>query len=152
MASAPFVPNDFEPPLTFNADGFHLEPLGAQHNERDHKAWMSSIDHIRSTPGFTDDEEPGWPTAMSLESNLNDLVRHEQDFAERKGFTYSILDGDDVIGCIYIYPYRGDDHDAAISSWVTQSRADVDMPVREALAAWIDETWPFGNPYYAGTT
>jgi hypothetical protein len=32
--------------------GLRLEPLGPQHNQSDHAAWMSSIEHIRSTPGY----------------------------------------------------------------------------------------------------
>ena len=144
------VPDHFEVPLTYSWSGFHLEPLGPQHNERDHEAWMSSIDHIRSTPGFSVEEERNWPVAMSLESNLEDLVRHARDFEERKGFTYSILEGDDVVGCIYIYPDRRSGHDAAISSWVTKSHAASDTAVREALGAWIDEVWPFSDPHYAG--
>lgn len=145
-----FVPADFEAPTTFVGRDFHLEPLGPSHNERDHVAWMSSIDHIRSTPGFSEDDEPGWPAAMSLESNMEDLVRHASDFEEGKGFTYSILQGEEVIGCIYIYPDRKGDHDALISSWVRESHADLDVPVREALSAWIEEEWPFANPHYAG--
>jgi hypothetical protein len=111
---------------------------------------MSSIDHIRSTPGFSEEEEPGWPVAMTLEANLEDLVRHANDFEERRGFTYSILDGDDVIGCIYIYPDRRWGHDALVSSWVRESRAELDTAVREALSTWIDEAWVFSNPHYAG--
>ena len=102
----PFVPPSFEVPDSYVWSEFHLEPLGENHNERDHAAWMSSIDHIRSTPGFNVQEEPGWPVAMTLEANLEDLVGHAKDFEERRGFTYSILDGDDVIGAIYIYPGR----------------------------------------------
>lgn len=146
----PFVPPDFEAPLSYTGDGFHLEPLGAEHNERDHEAWMSSIDHIRRTPGFSPEEEPGWPETMTLERNLEDLVRHAKDFHERKGFTYSILEGEDVIGCIYIYPSRDQARGAEISSWVRESRAELDAPVREELAGWIDEGWPFANPHYAG--
>ena len=145
-----FVPPDFEAPQSYAWSDFHLEPLDEQHNERDHAAWMSSIDHIRSTPGFSPDEEPGWPIAMTLEKNLEDLVRHAKDFRERKGFTYSILEGDDVIGCIYIYPSRRAGHDAEISSWVRKSSAELGTPVREELANWIDEAWPFSNPSYAG--
>lgn len=73
-----------------------LEPLGPQHNERDYEAWGSSIDHIRSTPGLADWD---WPTPMSLEQNLGDLEGHARDFRKRTGFTYSILDADEVIGC-----------------------------------------------------
>ena len=140
-----FVPPDFEPPLAYAWDEFHLEPLGPQHNDRDHEAWMSSIAHIRATPGFSPEDEPGWPAPMSLERNLADLVRHANHFEQRKGFTYSILEGDDVVGCIYIYPSRTDAHDAVISSWMTERRADSDSSVRETLADWIDEVWPFSK-------
>lgn len=146
----PFVPPDFEAPTSFTGPGFRLEPLGAEHNERDHEAWMSSIDHIRSTPGFGVEEEKGWPEPMSLESNLEDLVMHARHFEERRGFTYSILDGDEVIGCIYIYPSRNPDGDADISNWVTVARAAQDRPIRQALAAWVDDAWPFETPNYFG--
>ena len=144
------MPDDFEAPVGFAWGQFHLEPLDARHNERDHEAWMSSIDHIRSTPGFSEEEERGWPIAMSLESNLDDLVRHAKDFRERRGFTYSILDGDAVVGCIYIYPDHRSGHDAWISSWVRESHAAFDDSIRRTLATWIDQAWPFEDPYYAG--
>ena len=73
LVAATFVPDDFEVPLELSTDRFRLEPLGPEHNERDHEAWMSSIDHIRATPGFPDGK---WPTEMSAEQNLADLVRH----------------------------------------------------------------------------
>ena len=144
-----FVPLSFEVPDSYVWLEFHLEPLGENHNERDHAAWMSSIDHIRSTPGFDEQEEPDWPVAMTLEANLEDLVGHANDFEERRGFTYSILDGDDVIGCLYIYPSRRPGHDAVVSSWVRESRDELDAAVWEALSTWIDEAWPFSNPHYA---
>lgn len=76
-----------------------LRPLGPEHNERDHAAWSSSIDHIRATPGFA---ERSWPHPMSLAENLADLEAHARDFAERKGFTYTVLDPatNDVLGCV----------------------------------------------------
>lgn len=141
-----FVPADFEPPRSFVGPGFRLEPLGPQHDERDHEAWMSSIDHIRSTPGFPHGD---WPSPMTLERNLEDLVRHARDFETRAGFTYSILDGDDVIGCVYIYPSDDSNHDADVSSWVTASRADLDTVVWEAITTWLAAHWPFTNPQYA---
>ena len=105
----PFVPDDFQPPLSLVADGFLLEPLGPQHNEDDYDAWSSSIEHIRATPGFPDGR---WPRAMTLDENRADLERHARDFAARSGFTYTVLDPSDrsVIGCVYIYPdKKGDD-------------------------------------------
>ncbi len=145
--SHPFVPSDFTAPTTFESPGFRLEPLGPHHNERDHEAWMSSIDHIRATPGY--DPHGDWPVEMNLEANLADLEMHARDFANREGFTYSILDGDDVIGCCYIYPAPDAGHDALIRSWVRASRAAMDVVVWEAISVWIEGSWPFEKPRYA---
>ncbi len=139
-----FVPTNFAAPLTFDGPRFRLEPLGAVHNERDYEAWTSSIDHIRATPGFDDWD---WPHPMSLEENLSDLVGHASDFDNRTGFTYSILDGDDVIGCVYIYP--SPEHDASVRSWVRESRAEMDTMVWETLSAWLATDWPFTDVVYA---
>jgi hypothetical protein len=144
--SHPFVPSDFDVPTAFAEPGFHLEPLGPEHNERDHEAWMSSIDHIKATPGF---ENWSWPEPMSLEANLADLVEHATDFTNRAGFTYSVLDGNDVIGCLYIYPARDDTHDAEIRSWVRADRAEMDPVVWRVVADWIAADWPFVAPRYA---
>jgi len=84
----PFVPDDFEVPSELWRPGMRLEPLGPEHNERDHEAWSSSIDHIRATRGFResdvdDDGDAPWPRPMSLEENLGDLERHAADFLAR---------------------------------------------------------------------
>jgi hypothetical protein len=142
----PFVPEDFEVPSDLDGPGFRLEPLGPIHNERDHEAWMSSIDHIRSTPGFPDGS---WPRPMSLSENLLDLERHARDYAEREGFTYSVLDGEEVIGCVYIYPDKTGASDAEVQSWVRVSRAEMDVPVWQAVSAWLEDRWPFGSYIYA---
>lgn len=138
-----FVPDTFTPPETMVGDGYRLEPLGPVHNERDYAAWMSSVAFIRSLPGFTDSE---WPTPMSIEDNLGDLEGHAKDFTERSGFTYSILDRDDVIGCLYIYPSSEPGHDADVRSWVTEDRASMDGPIRQDIARWIRTKWPFTHP------
>jgi len=143
-----FVPDGFEPPLGLDCDAFRLEPLGPEHNERDHAAWSSSIDHILASPGFG--PESSWPHAMTLEANLADLVRHADDFAARKGFTYTVRDpAEDVVGCVYVYPARDEVHDALVTSWVRVSRAELDAPLRDAVAAWLAAEWPFERPLYA---
>jgi len=141
-----FVPDDFDVPLELVTGQFRLEPLGPQHNERDYAAWMSSIDHIRATPGYPDGN---WPHEMSLEENLNDLVRHADDFAARKGFTYTVLDGDEVIGCVYLYPTKDGIHDVEVQSWVRASRAELDVALYDAVSAWVRDVWPFQRPLYA---
>lgn len=143
--SGGFVPDGFEPPRSFDGPGFRLEPLGPEHNERDHEAWTSSMDHIRSTPGEWGD----WPHAMTLEENLGDMEMHAREFKERSAFTYSILDGDEVIGCLYIYPDEGDDSDAHVRSWVRGSRSEMDRVVWRAVARWLAEEWPFRGFRYA---
>lgn len=142
-----FVPPEFEPPLAFEAGAYRLEPLGPQHNERDHAAWMGSIDHIRSTPGF-DGPDADWPVAMPLEQNLEDLEMHARHFVERSGFTYSILDGDEVVGCLYIYPSPDPAHDARVASWVVSGRAGDEPELRRAIVEWLASSWPFSNPAY----
>lgn len=145
LVSTLFVPDDFEVPLELATDRFRLEPLGPEHNERDHEAWMASIAHIRATPGFPDGK---WPTEMSAEQNLADLVRHAGDFAARTGFTYSVLDGDEVIGCVYLYPTNDGEHDVEAQSWVRASRAELDVVLWETVSSWLGEAWPFERPLY----
>ncbi|MCL1594451.1 MAG: N-acetyltransferase [Actinomycetia bacterium] len=145
----PFVPDDFGVPAGFMSAEFSMEPLGAQHNERDHVAWMSSVEHILSTPGF---EGSDWPAPMTLEANLADLVKHARDFDDRTGFTYSILDEDDVIGCLYIYPSSAPDHDASVRSWVAVDHSDLDVVVWKQVSDWLVTRWPFENPLYAPRT
>ena len=137
----PFVPQGFEPPEPPETARFRLEPLGPQHNERDYAAWTSSIDHIRSTADF---RESSWPHPMSLDENRADLERHARDFAERKGFTYSVLEPetDDVIGCVYLYPSK-DGGGVDARSWVRADRAELDGELRTLVAAWLRERWPF---------
>lgn len=142
-AEAPaFVPDEFEVPKGLQGKGFWLEPLTAEHNERDLAAWSGSIEHVRSTPGFM----RNWPPleGMSAEDNLRDLVRHAKDFAERRGFTYSILEGEDeVIGCLYVYPAKEDPESVHVSSWVRADRAALDAVVYESVLGWLREAWPF---------
>lgn len=128
---------------------FRLEPLAPRHNAADHAAWTASIEHIRTTPGFPD---RNWPPAdgMSLERNLADLRRHATHFAERRGFTYTVLElvGADVIGCVYIYPSAADDYDAEVSSWVRVDRAELDGPLYSAVTNWLSTSWPFDTVDY----
>lgn len=144
MTSEAFVPADFEPPTSLTSDEFRLEPLGPQHNESDHAAWMTSIEHIRATPGY---ENSSWPPpeGMTLEQNLGDLQRHADDFARRVGFTFTVLDpaDGDVIGCVYIYPSSSESFDVKVQSWVRADRAHLDVPLADAVAAWLAADWPW---------
>ena len=155
MSDPPFVPPDFAVPDGLTAGQFRLEPLGPQHNTADYAAWTGSADHILATPGFAG---TGWPHEMSLADNLRDLERHAQDFAGRVGFTYTVLGTGtgDVIGCVYIYPPRGESQGgsagsrrARVSSWVRADHADLDPVLYRTVREWLDRDWPFDSIEYA---
>ena len=88
---------------------------------------------------------------MSPEENAADLARHARDFADRAGFTYTVLDPatSDVIGCVYLYPPERGGYDADVRSWVRADRAELDKPLAELVSGWLARDWPFTNPDYA---
>jgi hypothetical protein len=151
-----FVPADFAVPGGLTAGEFRLEPLGPQHNAADYAAWTASMGHIQATPGFAG---ASWPHKMSLAENLGDLERHAQDFAGRRGFTYTVLGTatGEIIGCVYIYPPRGrgPDHPgggewpAVARSWVRADQTALDPVLYHAVRAWLDRDWPFDAIEYA---
>ena len=148
MAETPFVQPEFVVPLALATEQFRLEPLGPQHNEPDYEAWSSSVEHIRKTPGW---EKSSWPDDRDLAKNLLDLQGHADDFENRTGFTYTVLDPatGEVIGCVYIYPHQSELHDANVHSWVRASRAELDVPLWRAVTDWLGDDWPFERPAYA---
>jgi hypothetical protein len=155
MSDPLFVPADFAVPDGLAIETFRLEPLGPEHNEADYAAWTASIDHIRATPGFAD---WGWPHEMSLRDNLRDLERHARDFAERRGFTYTVRSAGsgDVIGCVYIYPPSGAgqggataERKADVRSWVRADHAALDPVLYRTVAGWLERDWPFDSVTYA---
>jgi hypothetical protein len=155
MSDQLFVPADFAVPDGLTAGEFCLEPLGPQHNAADYAAWTASTGHILGTPGFAG---WGWPHEMSQADNLRDLRRHAQDFAERRGFTYTVLSigTGEVIGCVYIYPPRGDGpggtaagRHAVVRSWVRADHAGLDPVLYQVVLAWLERDWPFRSIEYA---
>ncbi len=150
MSSAGFVRADFDPPRELVLPAMHLVPLGVEHNESDHAAWTSSIAHIHATPGF---ESAEWPPigGMSLDANRGDLKEHARDFVERTGFTFTVLrpGTNEVIGCVYIYPAKNDEHDAQVRSWVRADVAELDARLHASVSTWLADRWPFDRVLYA---
>ena len=149
VTDTPFVSDDLALPDPPSGPGFRLAPLGVEHNEGDLDAWSSSVDHIHATAGFAGHPWPDEP--MTLERNEKDLQGHVDDFAARRGFTYTVLSdpGDQVIGCVYIYPAREDGVDANVRSWVRASRAELDGPLYWTVHDWLHAAWPFAAVTYA---
>jgi hypothetical protein len=152
VTERPFVPADFEVPLELAGPGFRLVPLRPEHNAADHAAWSASMEHIRATPGFGG--RP-WPHDMPAAQNLVDLEQHAVDFAERTGFTYTVLppdrpDAEEVLGCVYVYPPNaGEPGDASVRSWVRADHAALDAVIYEAVSEWLARDWPFESVDYA---
>jgi RimJ/RimL family protein N-acetyltransferase len=146
-----FVPRDFDVPRRLERPQFVLEPLGPEHNDQDYDAWASSREHIHATPGW---EDSSWPREMTPDENRADLQRHADDFRNRTGFTYTVLDpaSRDVIGCVYIYPLPDSDYDARALSWVRASHAQLDTPLWRVVSEWLASDWPFGSVEYAPRT
>jgi hypothetical protein len=146
MTPDEFVPVDFDPPTALATNQFHLEPLGPQHNQADHAAWMSSIEHIRSTPGYPDGN---WPprSGMTLEANLSDLRRHADDFTRGRGYTFTVLDpgANDVIGCVYLYPSAAEEYDVTVLSWARADKSSLDVPLADTVARWLATDWPWAR-------
>jgi hypothetical protein len=101
---------------------------------------------------------------MTLERNAGDLKEHENDFALRRGFTYSVVSQGggggggggggsqaegEVIGCVYIYPSAKADVEADVRSWVRATRADLDTAVYHTVVQWLQAEWPFSTFDYA---
>ena len=103
--------------------------------------------------GWSGFESWGWPPVegMSLDANRSDLKRHARDFAERTGFTFTVLrpGTEEVIGCLYIYPAEDGGGDAHVRSWVRADVAELDAPLRAAVSQWLGERWPFERAIYA---
>jgi len=61
-----------------------------------------------------------------------------------------VLDPDGAfVGCVYVYPANDSVHDAHVRSWVRESRAELDEPLRRAVSTWLtSDAWPFERPLY----
>jgi hypothetical protein len=88
---------------------------------------------------------------MTPDENRADLQRHADDFRDRKGFTYTVLDpaSREVVGCVYIYPPPDGGSGARVLSWVRASHAQLDAPLWRCVREWLASEWPFADVEYA---
>ncbi len=145
-----FVPSDFIAPSEFTTEDFYIRPISGEDAELDYPAVMSSIDHIKQIMGSRN-----WPTEqLSLEEDRGDLARHEGEMVRGEKFVYTVLNREQtqVLGCIYIFPSRWDDHDAEISMWTTEEAYNdgLDEALFSSIKEWITAEWPFDKVVYPG--
>jgi hypothetical protein len=79
------------------------------------------------------------------------LRKHAREFVERTGFTFTVLrpGTKEVIGCVYIYPAKDDEHDAQVRSWVRADVAELDAQLHASVSTWLADRWPFDRVLYA---
>jgi hypothetical protein len=149
--AAAFIPQDFEPPVSAQGDGFILKPLGPDVMQADYDAYMSSIEHLQKT--FTRSDK--WPReGLTLDDAAEDMASEKRRFDARESFAYAVLtvDGSRERGCVYVRPSGKPGYDAAVQLWVT--KAEFDAGFDEVLYAWatewIDSDWPFDKVAYPG--
>lgn len=148
MEMRPLVPLDFVVPDPPDHPLFGFDVLGPEHNAADLEAWSSSIDHIRSTPGF---RAAGWPQRpYTLEENRADLEQHRDHHRRHLDFAWTVLDPEQpetVIGCVYLKPDPTGAADAEARSWVRVARAELDGALRDHLRPWFAAAWPLTIRY-----
>lgn len=148
-APLPFVPADFEVPLTLETAEFRLRMLTVNDVVKDYDAVMSSVDHCRTVwPDL------GWPAGLTLEQNLVDLGWHQKEFQTRRSFAYTVVDPAEsaVLGCVYVEPTKRRGYDAVVFLWARQSALAGGLEERlyAAVTRWLRERWPFGRVAYPG--
>ena len=149
MSINQFAPNDFEIPSLFETDNFRFRMLSVDDVEKDYEAVIESRKLLHSMFGGP------WPRlGFTLDENLTDLERHQQEFLDRKAFAYTVvsLDETKVLGCLYINPPKKTGPDAVVVMWVRQTEYDkgLDEILFSTVKDWISTQWPFKNVNYPG--
>jgi hypothetical protein len=151
-----FYPADAIVPETLRTEEFLVRPLKATDVVLDYDAVITSRAELLLH------SDGRWPReGFTLEENLADLVRHEQEHLDRVAFTYTVMNptGTECLGCIYIHPLklllqRADisvehipDESAYVSFWVRQSRLpdNLDRQLLQALISWFQAEWAFSQ-------
>jgi len=149
MKESPFVPSDLNVPSMLETERFRLRMLSVDDVEQDYEAVIESRELLHAMYGGP------WPReGFTLEENLTDLKRHQEEFLTRKAFAYTVvsLDESRVLGCVYINPARRTDADAEVHMWVRQSEYDkgLDAVLFHEVRDWLGSAWPFATVAYPG--
>ncbi|MEJ8553857.1 hypothetical protein [Tepidibacter sp. Z1-5] len=148
-----FVPEDFIVPQKLETEIFRLRMLTTDDVEKDYEAVMSSREHLLTLAD--EDNEYAWPREhMTIEENLEDLQRHQNEFLERTAFAYTVMSLDEKIclGCVYINQSEKKNFDAEVYLWARLSEIEngLEEILFETVKKWIKENWPFKNVIYPG--
>jgi len=143
------LPSDFIAPEQFDCTNFFFTILEPSMTEIDYKVVMASKERLRHI--FFENDI--WPhDDMTLTDNTNDLIRHENEFYEKKAFAYSVYteNKNNYIGCVYINPTLKQNFDCEVYLWVGNDEIDQDELLYESTKKWLAKDWPFKNVAYPG--
>lgn len=148
-----FVPDNFIVPEKLETDKFRLRMLTVDDVKKDYEAVMSSREHIREL--YSEAGDSTWPEeSMTIEEDLEDLRRHQNEFLERRAFVYTVMSLDEslCLGCVYMEASEKKGYDAQIDLWGRSSEVEdgFDELLFKTVKKWVDEKWPFKNVGYPG--
>jgi hypothetical protein len=151
-----FYPDNVVIPETLWTEEFLVRPLRATDVELDYDAVITSrAELLLGSDGK-------WPReGFTLEENLTDLMRHEQEHQDRVAFTYTVMNPTETecLGCVYINPLRlllqraslsvehVPEESAYVTFWARQSRLtdNLDSRLLQALVSWFQTAWAFSQ-------
>ena len=147
-----FVPDDFIIPEKLETEEFRLRMLTVDDVGKDYEAVMSSREHLRSLVSM-EDKNNTWPEEkMTIEEDLEDLRRHQDEFLKRKAFAYTVVNLDEsrCLGCVYIDPSEKKGIDAEVTLWAISGELGNGLEKRllKTIKGWVEEKWPFNNAEY----
>lgn len=151
-----FYPGNVVVPETLWTEEFLVRPLRAFDVELDYDAVITSRAELLLKSGGR------WPReGFTLEENLADLIRHEQEHHDRIAFTYTVMNPAETecLGCLYINPLGRllqrvgifvehlPENSAYVTFWVRQSRLvdNLDRRLLQALISWFQTEWAFSQ-------
>lgn len=151
-----FYPENAVVPETLQTEEFLVRPLRATDVELDYDAVITSRAELFLRSAGS------WPReGFTLEENLADLIRHEQEHLTRVAFTYTVMNPEEsqCLGCLYINPLRLLLQRAALSAehvpaesayvtfWVRQSslQDNLDKRLLQSLVQWFQTEWAFSQ-------
>jgi len=148
-----------EPADGFMRDGFIVRPLVPSDVVLDHDAVMASREFL-----YHWEQDPPYPPEnFSVEDNLEDLVRMDNEQRNGTRYTYTVMNATEtqVLGCIYLAPnddrmYRtarvtshdGTDLssvDATVAFWVRPStwKDGLERLLLDSILGWLRDEWSF---------
>ena len=146
-----FIKNDLQPPFDVKEDNFIIRKLTVDEVEKDFNALMSSKESLRQVFSVNDQ----WPSDdMTIEENYKDLKMHQDEFDNREGFAYTVVNKEDTecVGCIYIWPWSHGTYDSLVFYWVTDKVKETgfDEELGTYLDKWLKSFWSFEKTLYPG--